>query len=129
MPDSDDRLDTARGERQQQNQEGDDSPSISKTPNPSQPIRIPSQPAESPPTSTTSQETPTSTEPEKKKKFTLIQSDLAKRLDTTPSTIGRRKTDASFAEWSQSKDPDGIAWKYLRRSKVFIPVDPEKRQL
>ncbi|MEM8780552.1 MAG: hypothetical protein AAGF26_17150 [Cyanobacteria bacterium P01_G01_bin.49] len=64
---------------------------------------------------------------EKKPTLSLIQSDLAKRLDITPSTIGRRKTDSSFAEWSQSKDPEGIAWKYLRKSKVFIPVDPEKR--
>lgn len=116
-------------ERQQQSQESDQSPSISETPKPSQPSITPSQSAESSPSSITSQERENPTDTEKKQKFTLIQSDLAKRLDTTPSTIGRRKTDASFAEWSQSKDPDGIAWKYLRKSKVFIPVDPEKRQL
>ena len=66
------------------------------------------------------------TDLEKKETLSLIQSDLAKRLDTTPSTIGRRKTDASFAEWSQSKDPEGIAWKYLRKPKVFVPIDPQK---
>ncbi|EAZ92925.1 hypothetical protein [Crocosphaera chwakensis] len=80
-------------------------------------------------TDTKDQSQDTSTDTEKKEQFTLIQSDLAKRLDITPSTIGRRKRDASFAEWSQSKDPDGIAWKYLRKSKVFIPVDPNKRYL
>ncbi len=116
-------------ERQQQHQDSNDSPLVSETQIPSEITPTPSQPAESPPTSITSQERSTPTAPEKKQKFTLIQSDLAKRLDTTPSTIGRRKTDASFAEWSQSKDPDGIAWKYLRKSRVFIPVDPEKRQL
>jgi hypothetical protein len=52
----------------------------------------------------------------------LIQADLAKRLDTTSSTIARRKTDPDFPLWSQSKDPDGIAWQYLDENKVFIPV-------
>jgi hypothetical protein len=116
-------------ERQQQNQDSNDSPLVSETQIPSEITPTPSQAEESPPTSITSQESSTPTTPEKKQTFTLIQSDLAKRLDTTPSTIGRRKTDASFAQWSQSKDPDGIAWKYLRKSRVFIPVDPEKRQL
>ena len=63
--------------------------------------------------------------PKPKAKLSLIQVDLAKRLDTTPSTVGRRKTDPSFPEWSQSKDPEGIAWKYLRKSRVFVPVDPD----
>ena len=116
-------------ERQQKNQDGDESSSLSESETPSPITTTPSPSGESPPNSTSSQKIETPTEPEKKKKFTLIQSDLAKRLDTTPSTIGRRKTDVSFAEWSQSKDPDGIAWKYLRKSKVFIPVDPEKREL
>lgn len=53
----------------------------------------------------------------------LIQADLAKRLETTPSTIGRRKSDPDFAEWSQSKDPEGLAWKYLSSSKTFVPLD------
>ncbi|HAC62785.1 MAG TPA: hypothetical protein DCF68_04440 [Cyanothece sp. UBA12306] len=60
-----------------------------------------------------------------KEKLSLIQVDLAKRLDTTPSTIGRRKTESNFPQWSQSKDPEGIAWKYLRKSRVFIPVDTD----
>ncbi|WP_107667719.1 hypothetical protein [Cyanothece sp. BG0011] len=107
-------------EREQQNQGTPESSASSPSPTPSTPT---------PPTDTESQAQDTSTDTEKKEKFTLIQSDLAKRLDITPSTIGRRKRDASFAEWSQSKDPDGIAWKYLRKSKVFIPVDPDKRYL
>ncbi|MGP0129595.1 MAG: hypothetical protein ACTMUB_10155 [cyanobacterium endosymbiont of Rhopalodia musculus] len=55
--------------------------------------------------------------------LSLIQVDLAKRLDTTPSTIGRRKSEPSFPEWSKSKDPEGVAWKYLQKSRLFVPVD------
>lgn len=52
----------------------------------------------------------------------LIQADLAKRLDTTSSTIARRKSDPEFQLWSQSKDPEGIAWQYLEKEKVFVPI-------
>ncbi len=101
-----------------------DQPSPTETPQPPQTV---STPPVTPPDATSSESEETSADGKEKEKLRLIQSDLAKRLDTTPSTIGRRKTDASFAEWSQSKDPDGIAWKYLRQSRVFIPVDPDKR--
>jgi hypothetical protein len=56
----------------------------------------------------------------------LIQADLAKRLETTPSTIGRRKSDPDFAEWSQSKDPQGLAWKYVAERKTFVPWDDQE---
>jgi hypothetical protein len=56
-------------------------------------------------------------------KLSLIQVDLAKRLETTPSTIRRQKSDPSFPEWSQSRDPKGIAWKYLQKLRLFVPVD------
>lgn len=56
-------------------------------------------------------------------KLELIQADLAKRLDINPSTVGRRKTDPDFPLWSQTKDPEGIAWKYNRKTKMFISVD------
>lgn len=52
----------------------------------------------------------------------LIQAELAKRLDVHPSTIGKRKSDPDFAEWSQSRDPDGIAWEYSLETKEFLPV-------
>nr|MDJ0600059.1 hypothetical protein [Crocosphaera sp.] len=117
-------------EREQNNQEHNESASVSEISTPSQATQPSStSPVEPPPSASTSENQPPSADTQKKEKFTLIQSDLAKRLDTTPSTIGRRKTDESFAQWSQSKDPDGIAWKYLRKSKVFIPVDPDKRYL
>ncbi len=51
----------------------------------------------------------------------LIQSELAKRLDINSSTIGKRKLESDFTEWSQSKDPEGIAWVYVHETKVFIP--------
>jgi hypothetical protein len=53
---------------------------------------------------------------------TLIQSELAKRLDTTSSTIARRKEGEDFPEWSQSKDPEGLAWRYDPESKLFTTV-------
>ena len=49
----------------------------------------------------------------------LIQAELAKRLDVNSSTVGRRKTDADFPEWSQSKDPEGLAWKYVAETKMY----------
>ena len=55
----------------------------------------------------------------------LIQSELAKRLDLNASTVGRRKSDPDFPQWSQSKDPEGIAWKYVRKSKMFLPIEEE----
>ena len=110
-------------ERQENTQQTDETVSMPEKSPVSEAMEAPKPSVETPPPATPF------TDNQKTEKFTLIQSELAKRLDTTPSTIGRRKTDESFAEWSQSKDPDGIAWKYLRKSKVFIPVDPDKRYL
>ncbi|MBE9044391.1 hypothetical protein IQ255_08235 [Pleurocapsales cyanobacterium LEGE 10410] len=55
----------------------------------------------------------------------LIQAELAKRLDLNSSTVGRRKSDPDFEEWSQSKDPEGIAWRYESETKLFIAVVPD----
>ena len=52
----------------------------------------------------------------------LIQAELAKRLDLNSSTVGRRKSDPDFEEWSQSKDPEGVAWKYEADTKLFVAV-------
>ena len=54
----------------------------------------------------------------------LIQAELAKRLDLNTSTIGRRKSDPDFEEWSQSKDPEGIAWRYEPATRLFEAVVP-----
>ena len=52
----------------------------------------------------------------------LSQADLAKRLDLHSSTIGKRKLEPDFPQWSQSRDPEGIAWKYLPETKMFVAV-------
>jgi len=51
----------------------------------------------------------------------LIQAELAKRLDVHSSTVGKRKSDPDFSEWSQSRDPEGIAWKYSPDTKEILP--------
>ncbi|HBE20030.1 MAG TPA: hypothetical protein DEG17_21285 [Cyanobacteria bacterium UBA11149] len=53
----------------------------------------------------------------------LIQGELAKRLDVHSSTVGKRKSDSDFSQWSKSKDPDGIAWKYSPKTKEFLPLN------
>jgi hypothetical protein len=57
--------------------------------------------------------------------LSLNQSELAKRLDLSSSTIGKRKLEPDFSLWSQTKDPDGIAWEYMEETKVFIPLESE----
>lgn len=53
----------------------------------------------------------------------LIQAELAKRLDVHSSTVGKRKSDDDFPEWSQSRDPEGIAWEYNPDTKEFVPLE------
>lgn len=53
----------------------------------------------------------------------LIQSELAKRLNVYSSTVYKRRNDPEFPEWSRSKDPDGIAWSYSEKIKEFFPVE------
>ncbi len=63
-----------------------------------------------------------STDKEPKASGALIQAELAKRLDVHSSTVGKRKSDSDFSEWSQSRDPEGIAWEYSVETKEFLPV-------
>ncbi|MGF1495986.1 MAG: hypothetical protein ACFB8W_04060 [Elainellaceae cyanobacterium] len=44
---------------------------------------------------------------------------LAARLEVSYSAISRRKEMTDFPTWSQSLDPDGIAWFYVDRA--FVP--------
>ncbi|HLO83930.1 MAG TPA: hypothetical protein VK203_02790 [Nostocaceae cyanobacterium] len=53
----------------------------------------------------------------------LIQSELAKRLNVYSSTVYKRRNDPDFPEWTRSKDPDGIAWSYSRKTREFFPVE------
>ncbi|MDZ8222995.1 MULTISPECIES: hypothetical protein [unclassified Nostoc] len=53
----------------------------------------------------------------------LIQSELAKRLNVYSSTVYKRRNDPEFPEWSRSRDPDGIAWSFSEKTKEFFPVE------
>lgn len=55
--------------------------------------------------------------------LSLNQGDLAKRLEVHSSTIGKRKSEDDFGLWSQSRDPDGIPWKYIEDGKLFVPLE------
>jgi hypothetical protein len=55
----------------------------------------------------------------------LIQSELAKRLNVYSSTVFKRRDDPDFPEWSRSRDPDGIAWSYSPKTKEFYPIEEE----
>jgi hypothetical protein len=61
-------------------------------------------------------ELPVSSESERE---VISQADLAKRLDVHASTIYKRRSDVSFAEWTRNRDPEGFAWGYSRESKEF----------
>ena len=82
------------------------------------------------PTEFESESLPTPTHEEVKKPLeehlvfgSLIQSELAKRLNVYSSTVYKRRNDPDFAEWCRSRDPDGIAWSYSRKSKEFFPIE------
>ena len=83
--------------------------------------------ADSPAPSKETSETKVATETKKEINpiSALIQADLAKRLDLNSSTVGRRKSKPDFPEWSQSKDPEGVAWKYLKDKELFVPADTD----
>lgn len=51
----------------------------------------------------------------------FIQAELARRLQVSASTIGKRKLKPDFTEWVRSKDPDGIGWRYSQVTKQFYP--------
>ncbi len=61
---------------------------------------------------------------EKRLSASLIQAELAKRLEVHSSTVYKRREDPDFAEWSQSRDPEGIAWKYIPATREFEPLPP-----
>lgn len=56
------------------------------------------------------------------KSVTLIQGELAQRLNVHTATVGKRKLNPDFPEWTRKKDPDDIAWQYLPEEKTFAPL-------
>ncbi len=55
----------------------------------------------------------------------LIQSELAKRLDVHSSTIYKRRDDPDFSTWTQTRDPEGVAWIYSSDTRLFSPLSAE----
>ena len=53
----------------------------------------------------------------------LIQSELAKRLNVYSSTIYKHRNDPDFSEWTRNRDPDGMSWVYSPETKEFFPEE------
>ena len=53
----------------------------------------------------------------------LIQAELARRLQVHSSTVGKRKLDPDFSQWTQKRDPEKIPWEYSDQTKLFYPLD------
>jgi hypothetical protein len=54
---------------------------------------------------------------------TIVQSELAKRLDVHPSTIYKRRSEPNFTDWTRNRDPEGIAWGYAEPTKEYYRID------
>jgi hypothetical protein len=54
---------------------------------------------------------------------TIIQSELAKRLDVHSSTIYKRRSEPDFTDWTRNRDPEGFAWGYAEASKEYYRID------
>ncbi|WP_310428067.1 hypothetical protein [Chamaesiphon sp. VAR_48_metabat_135_sub] len=54
---------------------------------------------------------------------TIIQSELAKRLDVHSSTIYKRRGEPDFTDWTRNRDPEGLAWGYAEATKEYYRVD------
>jgi hypothetical protein len=54
----------------------------------------------------------------------LMASHLMKRFGVVSSVISRKKNDPpeKFAEWSSSKDPDGLSWVFIPNLNRFQPI-------
>ncbi|MBD2101225.1 hypothetical protein [Leptolyngbya sp. FACHB-261] len=53
----------------------------------------------------------------------LIQAELARRLEVSPSSISSKKRRPNFSEWSKTRDPENIAWQYSPETQRFYPMD------
>ncbi len=49
----------------------------------------------------------------------LTQAELAQRLGCDSGTLTKNRKKLSFEEWSQSKDPQGKAWRYLPNTQRY----------
>ncbi len=53
---------------------------------------------------------------------TILQSELAKRLDVHSSTIYKRRSEPNFSDWTRNRDPEGLAWGYDDSNKEYYRV-------
>jgi hypothetical protein len=54
---------------------------------------------------------------------TIVQSELAKRLDVHSSTVYKRRSEPNFTDWTRNRDPEGIGWAYADNTKEYYRVD------
>ncbi len=54
---------------------------------------------------------------------TIIQSELAKRLDVHSSTVYKRRSEPNFTDWTRNRDPEGIGWGYAEDTKEYYRID------
>ena len=52
----------------------------------------------------------------------LTHSQMVERLGVKSSTLSVAKKKPNFLEWSKSKDPDAIAWRWVVESKRFVAL-------
>lgn len=62
-------------------------------------------------------------ETEDQTNLSLIQAELARRLQVHSSTVGKRKSDPDFADWTRNRDPENVPWQYSDETKLFYPLD------
>ncbi|MGD1904161.1 MAG: hypothetical protein ACFB9N_18195 [Geitlerinemataceae cyanobacterium] len=52
----------------------------------------------------------------------MIQTQLARRLGVSPSTVRTHKLRSDFGQWSRQKDPEQLAWRYCEEARQFFVV-------
>jgi hypothetical protein len=55
----------------------------------------------------------------------LTQAELSKRLGCDSGTLTKNRNKSNFEKWSQSKDPEGKAWRYLPDTQRYSPVQAD----
>jgi ParB family chromosome partitioning protein len=53
----------------------------------------------------------------------LTHTEMVERLGVKSSTLSDAKKKFNFAEWSKSKDPEGVAWQWVAESRRFVPLE------
>ncbi|NEO38351.1 MAG: hypothetical protein F6J90_19245 [Moorea sp. SIOASIH] len=50
----------------------------------------------------------------------LSEEDLAQRLGVAPATLQELRDQPDFKQWSQSKDPESVSWRYHKDKQRYI---------